>query len=237
MIWLVDSRGLVHTGRTDLEPAKQTYAQPLERVNEWGCPDLAHISLLEVVQHVHPTVLIGTAAQPGAFTETIVRTMAAHTPRPVIFPLSNPTSKSEARPADLLEWTDGRALVATGSPFAPVSVNGQTIPIGQCNNAFIFPGLGLGIIASGARQVTDEMFVAAARALSACAPIRRNPSLALYPALEEVRTVSREVAIAVAKAAIAAGAAPPIAAEDLIRRVDAAMWQPVYRPYRRVRPK
>ncbi|MFQ3663265.1 MAG: oxaloacetate-decarboxylating malate dehydrogenase, partial [Chloroflexaceae bacterium] len=233
-IWLVDSRGLVHTGRTDLEPAKQVYAHPVESVAARGYPDLARIPLLEVVQQVRPTALLGTAAQPGAFNEAIVRAMAAHTPRPVIFPLSNPTSKSEARPADLLEWTDGRALVATGSPFAPVNVHGQSVPIGQCNNAFIFPGVGLGVLVSGARRVTEAMFIAAARALSACAPIRRDPGLALYPSLEDVRLVSREVAMAVAQAAMAAGLAPALAPDELARQIDAAMWQPVYRPYRRV---
>ncbi len=233
-IWLVDSRGLVHSGRADLEPAKQVYAHPVEQVAAWGSADLARVPLLEVVQHVRPTALLGTAAQPGAFNEAIVRTMAAHTPRPVIFPLSNPTSKSEARPTDLLAWTDGRALVATGSPFAPVNVNGQSVSIGQCNNAFIFPGVGLGVLVSGARRVTDGMFIAAARALSARAPIRRDPRLALYPALEEVRQVSRDVAHAVARAAMAAGVAPPMADDELARQIEAAMWQPVYRPYRRV---
>ncbi|MCX7791300.1 MAG: NAD-dependent malic enzyme [Chloroflexaceae bacterium] len=233
-IWLVDSRGLVHSGRADLEPAKQVYAHPVEQVAAWGYADLARIPLLEVVQQVRPTALLGTAAQPGAFNEAIVRAMAAHAPRPVIFPLSNPTSKSEARPADLLAWTDGRALVATGSPFAPVNVNGQSVPIGQCNNAFIFPGVGLGVLVSGARRVTDGMFIAAARALSARAPMRRDPRLALYPALEDVRQVSRDVAHAVARAAMAEGVAPPMADDELARGIEAAMWQPVYRPYRRV---
>ncbi len=233
-IWLVDSRGLVHSGRADLEPAKQVYAHPVEQVAAWGFADLARVPLFEVVQHVRPTALLGTAAQPGAFNEAIVRAMAAHTSRPVIFPLSNPTSKSEARPADLLAWTDGRALVATGSPFAPVNVNGQSVSIGQCNNAFIFPGVGLGVLVSGARRVTDGMFIAAARALSARAPIRRDPGRALYPALEDVRQVSREVAHAVARAAMAEGVAPPMADDELARQIEAAMWQPVYRPYRRV---
>jgi len=235
-IWLVDSRGLVHSGRSDLEPAKQIYAQSVERVAAWGYADMARVPLLEVVRQVHPTVLIGTAAQPGAFDETIVRAMAAHVKRPIIFPLSNPTSKSEARPADLLAWTDGRALVATGSPFAPVTSNDRTVRIGQCNNAFIFPGVGLGIIASGARRVTYSMFVAAARALSACAPMRHDPSAPLYPALEDVRVVSRQVAQAVAQVATAEGMAPVLPPDELERRISAAMWQPVYRPYQRVDP-
>jgi malate dehydrogenase (oxaloacetate-decarboxylating) len=234
-IWLVDSRGLVHAGRTDLEPAKRRYAQPVERISAWDCADAVHISLLEVVRRVRPTALIGTSAQPGSFNETLVRTMTAHTARPVIFPLSNPTSKSEARPADLLAWSDGRALVATGSPFAPVTVAGRTVRIGQCNNAFIFPGMGLGVIAGGARRVTDGMFVAAARTLSAFSPARRDPLAALYPALEDVRSVSRAVAIAVARTAMDEDVAPTLPDEELQRQIDAAMWQPVYRRYRRVR--
>jgi malate dehydrogenase (oxaloacetate-decarboxylating) len=234
-IWLVDSRGLVHAGRADLEPAKQLYAQPAERIATWGCPDPARIPLLEVVRQVRPTALIGAAAQPGAFDKATVSAMAEHVARPLIFPLSNPTSKSEARPADLLAWTDGRAVVATGSPFAPVPFNGRSVQIGQCNNAFIFPGVGLGIIASGARRVTTSMFIAAARALSLCAPMRHDPLAPLYPALEDVRDVSRRVAFAVAEAAAAAGVAPALPPAEQERRVDAEMWQPVYQPYRRER--
>jgi malate dehydrogenase (oxaloacetate-decarboxylating) len=233
-IWLIDSRGLVHTGRSDLEPAKQVYAQAVEQVTAWGQADINRIPLRTVVEQVHPTVLIGTAAQPGAFDEETVRTMAAHTERPVIFPLSNPTSKSEARPADLLAWTDGRALVATGSPFAPVTINGRTVRIGQCNNVFIFPGVGLGIIASGARRVTDSMFVAAARALSAYAPMRNDPAAPLYPGLEEVRAVSRHVASAVAQVAVAEGIALALSHTAIEDRISTIMWEPRYRDYRRV---
>ncbi|MCS6880760.1 MAG: malic enzyme-like NAD(P)-binding protein [Oscillochloridaceae bacterium] len=212
--------------------AKQVYTHPVEQVGAWGHADLARIPLLEVVQQVRPTALLGTAAQPGAFNEAVVRAMAAHPPRPVIFPLSNPTSKSEARPADLLAWTDGRALAATGSPFAPVTINGRSVPVGQCTNAF--PGVGQGMPASEARRVTDGMFIAAARVLSEGAPIRRDPGLALYPVLEDVRKASRNVAHAVARAAMAEGKAPVIADDELTRRIESAMWQPVYRPYRRV---
>ncbi|NTU80627.1 MAG: oxaloacetate-decarboxylating malate dehydrogenase, partial [Chloroflexales bacterium] len=232
-LWLVDSQGLVHAGRADLEPAKQPYAQPLAAMAGWAVAQPGQISLLEVVQHVHPHALIGTAAQPGAFSEPIVRAMAQHTARPVIFPLSNPTSKSEAVPADLIAWTDGRALVATGSPFAPVSYGGRTIHIGQCNNVFIFPGVGLGVIASGARRVTDTMFVAAARALSLWAPTRHDPTAPLYPSLMQARAVSQQVAIAVGLAAMRAGVAEPLPEAELARRVQATIWEPRYVPYHR----
>ncbi|HEY9502708.1 MAG TPA: NAD-dependent malic enzyme, partial [Pyrinomonadaceae bacterium] len=159
-LWLVDSKGLVYEGRSNLERSKRRYARPTAELKACG------VSFLDVVRNVHPTVLIGTSGQRGAFTEEIIREMAKHVARPVIFPLSNPTSRSEATPAELLEWTNGRALIATGSPFPPVNHEGRLIRIGQCNNAFIFPGVGLGVIASGAARVTDAMFSAAARVLS-----------------------------------------------------------------------
>lgn len=227
-IWLVDSHGLVHDGRTDLDSAKQVYAQPRERTALWSVEASGRFALGDVVREVHPTILIGTAALPGAFTETIVRDMARHVERPIIFPLSNPTSKSEASPADLIAWTDGRAVVATGSPFADVSYAGRTIQIGQCNNMFVFPGVGLGVIASGARLVSDRMFLAAARALSASSPARRDPSRSLYPPLEDVREVSRQVAKAVYLAAIAEGLAEPMSPSQLEERIQKTMWEPRY---------
>lgn len=154
-LWLVDSQGLVSTGRTRIEPFKEKYAQPTENILNWQRNDLSRVTFGDVVTNVQPTILIGTSAQPGSFTEEIVREMAKHVERPVIFPLSNPTSKSEATPAELFGWTEGRAVVATGSPFPAVNYEGRVIRIGQCNNSFIFPGVGLGVIASGARRVTD----------------------------------------------------------------------------------
>lgn len=227
-IWLVDSQGLVHQDRTGLEPFKQAYAQPLARTAGWNLTQSGRIVLEDVVSHVQPTILIGTAAQPGAFTETIVREMARHVERPIIFPISNPTSKCEAKPADLIAWTEGRALVATGSPFPEVVYNGTTFEIGQCNNVFIFPGVGLGVISSGARRVTDAMFVAAARVLSERSPARHAPTASLYPSTEEVRSVSRQVALAVAHEAQQSGLAEKIAPDELERRVAALMWTPHY---------
>ena len=230
-IWLVDSQGLVHTGRTALGSLKQRYAQPATRLGDWQLLSPARIGLHDVVRNVRPTILIGTSAQAGAFSEPIIRDMASAVARPIVFPLSNPTPKSEAAPADLLSWTDGRALVATGSPFADVIHHGRTARIGQCNNAFIFPGVGLGVIASGARRVTDQMFVAAARALSRWSPARRNPDEALYPALETVRGVARDVALAVGFEAQRHGVADPMPPEELTQRVKATMWEPDYVRY------
>ena len=233
-IWLVDALGLVHSRQSGLDAFKSEYAQPFETVAAWaGAPE--NIPLLEVVKRVHPTILIGTAAQPQAFTEEIVREMARHVARPMIFPLSNPTSRSEALPGDLIAWTEGRALVATGSPFDDVAYGGRRIPIGQCNNAYIFPGVGLGVIAAQARRVTDAMFIAAARTLSDLAPVRRDPTLALVPPLIEVREVAKRVAVAVGMQAQRDGVADALPEGALLRRIEATMWTPDYLPYRRTR--
>ena len=231
-LWLVDSQGLVHTGRTKLGPFKQKYAQAIEETLHWTLDDPPQLSFSEVIKNVQPTILIGTSAQPGAFTEQIVSEMAKHVERPVIFPLSNPTSKSEATPSDLFDWTEGRAIIATGSPFPAVVRDGRAIRIGQCNNSFIFPGVGLGVIASGARRVTDAMFVAAARLLSEFAPVLFDPQAPLYPPLEQVREVSLKVAVAVAREAQRSGLAE-VDLDNLEQTITGKMWTPDYVPLRR----
>lgn len=222
-LWLVDSRGLVHDGRNDLESFKRKYAQPLPSGGS---------SFFDVVKNIHPTILIGTSGQPGAFSEDIVREMARHVERPAIFPLSNPTSKSEALPSDLLNWTDGRALIATGSPFAPIKYGGRLIQIGQCNNAFIFPGVGLGVIASGASRVTDAMFSAAAQVLSEFSPVLKHPDGPLFPSLQVVREVSYRVALAVGVEAVRAGLTST-SPDSLQTAVENKMWTPRYVPLKR----
>ena len=230
-IWLVDMRGLVHSGQPDLSAFMRDYARPFETVAGWSAgADV--ISLLDVVKHAHPTILIGTAAQPQAFSEAVVREMARHVERPIVFPLSNPTSKAEALPADVIAWTRGRAFVATGSPFDDVEYEGRRIRVGQCNNAYIFPGVGLGVIAAQAQRVTDAMIVAAARALSELSPARRDSSQSLLPPLTEVRQVAKHVAIAVASQAQRDGVANASSPEELQQRIEATMWTPSYLPYR-----
>lgn len=228
-IWLLDSHGLVHSGRTDLEASKRAYAHPIESISDWKLREPGKFTLYDVVANVKPTVLIGTSAQPGSFTEDVVRVMAENVRNPIIFPLSNPTSKSEALPVDLMAWTDGRAIIATGSPFPPVLYNGRRIAIGQCNNAFIFPGVGLGLLASRAARVTTEMFVAAALVLSEASPALKDPSAALYPPLESVREISRDVAFAVAKEAQRLGVAELTSTEELKRRIEEKVWTPHHR--------
>ena len=228
-IWLLDSRGLVHSGRTDLEANKQAYAQPVELLSTWKTETPGRFTLAEVVANVRPTVLLGTSAQPCAFTEELVREMAKHVERPIIFPLSNPTSKCEATPSDLLNWTEGRAIVATGSPFPPVTYKGSEFRIGQCNNSFIFPGVGLGVLAAGAKRVTNEMFVAAALVLSDASPTLTDPLAPLYPPLERVREISREVAVAVGLEAQRLGLAEPVGRAELEQRIDDKIWTPHHR--------
>jgi malate dehydrogenase (oxaloacetate-decarboxylating) len=232
-IWLVDSRGLVHTGTPDIDAIKRKYAQPFDGLSGWKLDQPDHITLADVVRNVRPTALIGTSAQPGAFSEEIVREMASSVERPIVFPLSNPTSKSEATPQDLIGWTAGRALIATGSPYPPARFGDIDYRIGQCNNVFVFPGVGLGVIASGARRVTTQMFVAAARKLSEFSPALDNDRAPLFPPLDTVRTVSREVALAVASEAVSAGMAGHLTPDELSCRVDAKMWRPEYLRYRR----
>jgi malate dehydrogenase (oxaloacetate-decarboxylating) len=174
------------------------------------------------------------SAQPGAFTEEIVREMARHTPHPVIFPLSNPTSQSEAAPADLLRWTDGRALVGTGSPFAPVEVNGKSIRIAQVNNSYIFPGLALGILISRAKRVSDGMIMAAAKALAGLSPARTDKSAPLLPPIADSRKVSLVVAAAVGMQAMADGVAEAVDEASFAEALRAYVWEPVYLPYERI---
>ena len=226
--WVIDKGGLLHSGRKDLTPEQSVYAQPEERVSGWPRTSNEQIGLAHVIGKIEATVLIGLSTVGGAFSEAIVREMARKVERPIIFPLSNPTSKSEANAEDLIRWTDGRALVATGSPFAPVSYGGRTIPIAQCNNVFIFPAMGLGLAASRARRVTNAMMLAAARALGANSPALKDSSASLLPRLTDIRRVAAEIAIAVGVEAQKEGLAPKTTEDELRQRVSAAQWTPAY---------
>jgi malate dehydrogenase (oxaloacetate-decarboxylating) len=227
-LWVVDKDGLLHSGRTDLTGEQRVYAQAQERVADWARTSNGQISLAGVIGRIDASILIGLSTAHGAFTEPIVREMARKVDRPIIFPLSNPTSKSEATADDLIRWTDGGALVATGSPFAPVPYGGRTIPIAQCNNVYIFPAVGLGVVAARARRVTDGMILAAARALGENSPALLDPSAALLPALVDVRKVAVDIATAVGREAQRAGVAPNTTDGELRARVIATQWTPAY---------
>jgi malate dehydrogenase (oxaloacetate-decarboxylating) len=219
--WLVDKDGILHSGRTDLRPEQLPYARPWEEVKGWQRG--GRLGLDEVMEHVEATTLVGLCTVCGAFTEPIVRRMAQRVRRPIIFPLSNPTDRAEANPHDLIRWTEGRALVATGSPFPPVRYQGRDIRIAQCNNVYFFPALGLGVVASGAQRVTDGMILAAARALAANSPALRDAAAPLLPALVDIRRVAAEVAVAVGKEAQGASGE-----EALRRRLAEIWWAPAY---------
>ena len=234
-IYSFNRYGLLVEGCQGVRPGQETLLRTRGEVEGWKLTDSASgpcaISLLDVVRNAGVTILVGVSAQPGAFTEEIVREMARHTARPIIFPLSNPTSKAEAVPADLLRWTDGRALVGTGSPFDPVEVNGKLVRISQVNNSFIFPGLALGILVSRSTRVSDAMIMASAKALASLSPTLAEPDAPLLPPIADCRRVSLVVAEAVAKQAMADGTAETVEEETLRERIHAYVWEPVYLPY------
>jgi malate dehydrogenase (oxaloacetate-decarboxylating) len=224
--WAVDRQGLLTRDMATLSDLQRRYARDPAEVAGWRRDG---IGLAEVITQVHPTVLIGTSARTGAFTEAVIRDMAAHTERPVILPMSNPTALSEAVPADLITWTDGRALVAAGSPYGAVEHGGIHHEIGQANNALVFPGLGLGVIAARARRVTDGMLLAAARAVAGLVDISA-PGDPLLPRVADLRETSVAVASAVARAAEAEGVASAALDADVAGQVRTLMWEPRYRP-------
>jgi malate dehydrogenase (oxaloacetate-decarboxylating) len=226
--WVIDKTGLLHSGRKDLTPEQAVYAQPEERLAGWPRTSNGQAGLADVITKIDATILIGLSTVGGAFSESIVREMARKVQRPIIFPLSNPTSKSEAKPDDLIQWTEGRALIATGSPFPPVRYGGKTIPIAQCNNVFIFPAMGLGVVASGARRVTDAMMLTAARTLGENSPALKDSAASLLPPLTDIRRVAAEIATAVGVEAQKGGVAPKLAREELRGKVTATQWVPSY---------
>ena len=224
--WAIGINGLYVDDQDELLSFQRDWARRRDEIADWTVDDPSRIDLLEVVREVKPTMLLGTSTKGGAFTEEVVREMARHTPRPIIFPLSNPTSHAEATPADVLEWTDGQALIATGSPFASVDHKGIRHRIAQSNNALIFPGLGLGVAACGATHVTEGMIAAAANALAGLVNAYR-PGAPLLPMMNDLRMVSATVALAVAKAAVEEGVAS-VSFDDPIQQVYSRMWRPKY---------
>lgn len=225
-IWVVDIQGLLTDDRTDLSAEQRKFAQPVARVAGWGLAGPAQLA--DVVHHVDVGVLLGLSTAAGAFTEEIVRELAGKTERPIIFPLSNPTSRAEAHPAELDEWTDGRALIATGSPFAPLHRDGVERPIAQCNNVYIFPAMGLAVTAAQATRVTDEMMRVAAATLGDASPALKDPNAPLLPAWTDVPDVAVRIARAVGLQAIADGVAPERSAEQLDERIAQVRWTPEY---------
>ncbi|MBC8948819.1 MULTISPECIES: NAD-dependent malic enzyme [Xenorhabdus] len=231
-VFMVDRFGLLTDKLPNLLDFQSALVQKSSTLQSWNATSDS-LSLMDVVRNAKPTVLIGVSGQSGLFTEEIIREMHKHCERPVVMPLSNPTSRVEARPEDIINWTEGKALVATGSPFAPVKYDGQEYPIAQCNNSYIFPGIGLGVIAAGAKRVTDDMLMAASRALADCSPLAQTGSGPLLPLIDDIQDVSRKIAKEVAKKAQIQGVAIVTSEDALDEAIERNFWKPEYRVYKR----
>ncbi|HBD7175281.1 TPA: NAD-dependent malic enzyme [Legionella pneumophila] len=229
--YLVDRYGLLHDEMTDLLPFQKGFVRSSTSLQNWKLEKKGEITLTDVINNAQPTILLGVSGQPNQFKEAMIKTMLSYCERPIIFPLSNPTSRAEAIPQDLLNWTAGKALIATGSPFEPVVVNGHKIEIAQCNNSYIFPGVGLGVVAGQAKRVTDLMMMAAAVALSELAPAIRTGEGRLLPELNSIREVSQHIARAVILQGIKEGHIEPMNNNKIDDSIKRTMWTPQYEPY------
>lgn len=233
LFYIVDIHGLLLEDSDALDYEQRPFAHSRKEIENWKIENPNHITLFEVVENVAPTVLIGVSTQGGAFTEEIVKTMHKKVKRPMIFPLSNPTSRSEANPQDLIKWTNGQAIIATGSPFEPVAFDDHLFYIAQCNNVYIFPGIGLGLIATKAKVASDAIFIKAAKILSHHSPMAKDPYAPLFPTLDHLRAVTREIGIEVAKTVIEEGNHRRKEIDSVEKLIDQTMWFPEYPNYQR----
>lgn len=232
-IFMIDRFGLLTDGMPDLRDFQQKLVQSQSNIGDWNIEG-EYASLLEVVQQAKPDILIGVSGQPGLFTEDVIRTMKSNNELPIIFPLSNPSRQVEARPEQVIEWCDGDVVIATGSPFQPVEYNGKTYPIAQCNNSYIFPGIGLGVLATKASLISDEMLMATSEALADASPLANTGEGALLPPLTQVAELSKDIAFKVGKIAQQQGLALETSDEVLRDKIGRSFWEPTYRPYKRV---
>ena len=232
-VFMVDRFGLLTQGMSDLRDFQKKLMQPSSNVASWTFSG-EYASLLDVVNCAKPDILIGVSGQPGLFTEQVITKMAEYCDTPIIFPLSNPSRQVEARPEQVIEWTKGKVVIATGSPFNAVTYEGKVFPIAQCNNSYIFPGIGLGVIASKARLISDEMLMAASNALAKESPLAKGESEYLLPRLTEISSLSRKIALAVGKVAMQQGLALTVSDDVLEKRIENNFWKAEYRPYKRV---
>ena len=232
-VFMVDRHGLITEGMSGLQDFQRCLAQSKSDLTDWSCEG-EWASLDEVAAQAHPTILIGVSGQPGLFTESVIQSMTQNSDTPIIFPLSNPVSRAEATPENIIRWTDGKAIIATGSPFLPVSHNGESYRIAQCNNSYIFPGIGLGVLAVRANRVTDEMLLASSKILAEASPRASGTGKDLLLPLQQITEVSRSIAFAVAKVAQEQGHALKISDAQLHARIDQVFWTPHYRRYKRI---
>lgn len=232
--WLIDRQGLLLDNDLDLTDAQKPYGRNHNEIDAWALNEKKHPSLTDTVRSIKPTILIGCSAQTGSFSQDIIETMSATCDRPIIFPLSNPDEKCEAQPSDILTWSKGRALVATGTAFPPIEYQNRMIQVAQCNNALVFPGIGLGVIAVNASRLTKEMILAAADVLCRFAPSKKDSFLPLLPSLDDAQTVAKEIAVAVARCAISSGYAKKNQDKDVEQLIEDIFWEPRYLPFRKV---
>ena len=234
-VFMVDRFGLLTEGMTDLLDFQERLAQPLSALKEWRLTsDSDYASLMDVISNTEASILIGVSGKPGLFTEEVIRQMLAGCPRPIILPLSNPSQHVEAHPQDVIAWTDGKAIIATGSPFEEVEHNGEAFKISQCNNSYVFPGVGLGVISCKARLVSDEMLMVASTTLAELSPGQEDQSSAVLPPLTALPQISRKIAFKVAKTAIEQDLAREMTNDELLASIERNFWTPVYREYRRI---
>lgn len=229
--WLIDRQGLIMNGDAELTDSQKPYARKSDDITTWQINNKKNPSLADTVREANPTILIGCSAQPGAFSQEIVEMMASRCDRPIIFPLSNPDEKCEAKPADILTWTNGRALIATGTAFPEVEYQNRMIPIAQCNNALVFPGIGLGVLAVRATRLSKAMIWAASQALSEFSPSKKDSFLPLLPSLNDAQTVAKRIAVAIAQVAIDSGLAQCNQDKPLERVIENMFWEPRYLPF------
>jgi malate dehydrogenase (oxaloacetate-decarboxylating) len=232
--WLVDRQGLLIENDPELTDSQRPFARKASDVSSWTMQNKKFPSLTDTVRNVKPTILIGCSAQPGAFSQDIIETMASHCERPIIFPLSNPDEKCEAQPSDILTWSNGKALIATGTAFPAIEYQNRLIEIAQCNNALVFPGIGLGILAVQASRLSKAMVWAASQALSTFSPSKKDSFLPLLPSLDNAQTVAKHIAVAVAKSAIDNGLAQCNQDKDLETLIQDKFWEPRYLPFKRI---
>lgn len=234
-VFMVDRAGLLTQGMADLLDFQKRLAQPSSAVKEWKLTSGSdYANLMDVINNTQPSILIGVSGQPGLFTEEVIRQMLVGCSRPVILPLSNPSQHVEAHPQDVVTWTDGKAIVATGSPFEQIEHNGEDFEISQCNNSYIFPGVGLGVISCKAKLVSDEMLMVASTTLAELSPGQEDQSSAVLPPLTTLPQISRKIAFTVAKTAIAQDLARDMTDDELLASIERNFWSPVYREYRRI---
>ena len=231
-IFMLDRLGLITDGQTGLRDFQAKLAQQPQDLIEWDI-DGEYATLLEVVQHAKPDILIGVSGVPGLFTQDVVEAMAKHHERPIIFPLSNPSRQVEAHPLDVINWTKGKVIIATGSPFGDVLYEGKAFHVAQCNNSYIFPGIGLGVIVSKARTISDEMIMASSNTLADVSPLANTGSGGLLPPLTQITQLSKSIAFNVAKVAMNQGHALTISDDELRDRIEKYFWTPQYRQYKR----